>query len=138
MKRLIASTLASIVAVGLVAAAPAIGQPERKTELVDLGKSVDSMLLRYAFEATWVVDDQHILVRDTYRDHYVVTLKDECEKLDMQRGFNFFPALSGSIKAGRQYEVRDRAGPPCDIVRVEKIDQGRANELRAAARANDD
>jgi hypothetical protein len=138
MKKLIALSLASVAVVGL-AAAPAIGQPEKKTELVELGKgSVDTLLLRYAFEATWVVDQKNILLRDTYRDHYVVTLKDECEQLDMQRSFKFFPALAGNILAGRQYEVRDRTGEPCDIVRIEQVDTERANELRAASKARDD
>jgi hypothetical protein len=138
MKKLIALSLASFAVAGLVAA-PAIGQPERKTELVELGKgSVDNLLLRYAFDATWVVDQQHILLRDTYRDHYVVTLKENCEKLDMQREIKFFPALAGNIKSARPYEVRDRAGQPCDIVRIEQVDDARANELRAASNARDD
>jgi hypothetical protein len=139
MKKLIGLSLASLAVVGLVAAAPAMGQPERKTELVELdGKAVDSMLLRYAFDATWAVDEQHILVRDTYRDHYLVTLKNECEKLEMQRGIKFFPALTGRIRASLSYEVRDPVGQPCDISRVEQVDQARANELKAASKANAD
>jgi hypothetical protein len=143
MKKLIGLSLASFALAGaalaLAAAAPAVGQPEKKTELVELdGKAVDSMLLRYAFDATWAVDEQHILVRDTYRDHYLVTLKSECEKLEMQRGIKFFPALAGRIRASLRYEVRDPVGQPCDITRVEQIDQERANELKAASKANDD
>jgi len=135
MKRLIATSLAIVAVAGLVAASPALGQPERKTELVELGESVDTLLLRYGFEATWVVDNQNILLRDTYRDHYVVTLKEACEQLDLQRSFKFFPALSGHVRTGRIYEVRNPSGPPCDIARIEQIDDARAVELRAAVAA---
>jgi hypothetical protein len=138
MKKLIGLSIASLAAVGLLAAAPAMGQPEKKTELVKLGgESVDSMLLRYAFDATWVVDSQNILLRDTYRDHYLVSLKDGCDALvDIKRSFKFVPALTGSIRAGRTYEVRNSVGAPCDIVKIEQIDDARAQELRAAVAAN--
>ena len=136
MKKLIGLSVASLAAVGLVTAAPAMGQPEKKTELVELGKSVDTLLLRYGFEATWVVDSQNILLRDTYRDHYLVTLKDGCDALvDIKRSFKFFPELSGSLRAGRTYEVRNSVGAPCDIAKVEQIDDARAAELRAAVAA---
>ena len=113
-------------------AAPAMAQGDKKTELVELnGKSVDSLLLRYAFDATWAIDDSHILLRDTYRDHYYITLKAPCEKLDMHRDIGFTPALVGRIRASLHYEVRDAVGSPCDIVRVEQIATDRATELKA-------
>jgi hypothetical protein len=133
MKNLIAPVVALVLAVGGVVAAPALAQQQTKTALVELdGGQVDTMLLRYPFEATWVIDDTHILLRDTYRDHYLITLKAPCKKLDMQRGINFVPALSGRIKASLTYEARDAVGPPCDITRVEQIADTKAAELRAS------
>ena len=59
MKTLIQALLATLITAAGLAAAPALGEPARKTELVDLdGKSVDSMKLSYDFDAVWVVDDQ--------------------------------------------------------------------------------
>jgi Family of unknown function (DUF6491) len=133
MKRMIASLAGVIAATGVLAATPAVAQPDQKTELVNEdGQSVDSLLLRYAFDATWVIDDTHILMRDTFRDHYYVTLKEPCEKLDMQRDIKFVPALTGRILSSRRYETRDAAGPPCDIVKLEQIGSERAAELRAS------
>jgi hypothetical protein len=95
------------------------------------GSEVRTMLLRYPFEATWVIDETHILMRDTYRDHYLITLKEPCMKLGMQRGIHFVPALSGRIKASLTYEARDKVGPPCELTRVEQIEDAKAIELRA-------
>ena len=95
------------------------------------GAEVRTMLLRYPFEATWVIDDTHILLRDTYRDHYLITLKAPCQKLEMQRGIEFVPNLAGRVKASLTYEARDRVGPPCELSRVEQIEDAKAIELRA-------
>ena len=135
MRKLIASMLAAVMATGAFAVAPAMAQEAQKTGMIEDGKPVDNLLLRYAFDATWVVDTQHVLMRDTYRDHYVLTLKEPCEALDMQRGFNFVPALSGQVREGRRYELRNYKGAPCDITQIEKIDNARAAELRAAVAA---
>jgi len=131
MKRFIAPVIAIAVAAGFVAA-PVVAQGDTKTVLVEKGGAqVDTMLLRYPFDATWVIDDTHILMRDTYREHYLITLKAPCKKLEMQRGIQFVPALSGRIKASLTYEARDTAGPPCDLTRVEQIEDAKAAELRA-------
>ena len=132
MKKLVAGVVGSILMAGAMMAAPALGQTERKTDIVDLGgKSVDSLLLRYGFDATWAIDTQNILLRDTYRDYYKVTLKAPCPKLEMDRGIRFFPALSGRVYSHLRYEVRDPASQPCDIGRIEKIEQDAALALRA-------
>jgi hypothetical protein len=132
MRRFIAPVIAVAVAAGFAASAPALAQGDAKTVLVKLdGTQVDTLLLRYPFDATWVIDDTHILLRDTYRDHYLITLKAPCQKLEMQRGIQFVPALSGRIKASLTYEARDKAGPPCDLTRVEQIADTKAAELRA-------
>jgi hypothetical protein len=132
MKRFIAPVFAFAAAAGLVAVAPALAQGDTKTILVEKdGTQVDTMLLRYPFDATWVIDDTHILLRDTYRQHYLITLEAPCKKLEMQRGIQFVPALSGRIKASLTYEARDKAGPPCDLTRVEQIESAKAAELRA-------
>jgi hypothetical protein len=135
MKRLIASSLATLMAAAALAAAPAAGQPEKKTELVELdGRSVDRMQLRYDFDAAWVIDNRSILYRDTIRDHYLVTLKEACKQLDVRRrGFHFFPSWSWQLLSSNTYEVRPRRGPECDVGRIEKVDKTRANALRDAA-----
>jgi hypothetical protein len=119
MKKLIASTLAWVVVVGL-GAAPAQGQPANKTELVELdGKHVARMQLRYDFDAVWLVDNQNILYRDVSRDYYLVTLQKACEPLDIRSvDFNFHPAWSWELRASRAYEVRPGAGPRCDVART--------------------
>jgi hypothetical protein len=111
--------------------APAAAQTP-KTVLVDKdGEAVDTLLLRYKFDAMWAVGQDRILLRDTYRDHYLLTLEAPCEKLDMDRSVTFVPELAGRIKASLTYEARDRAGPPCDIAKVEWIGDERAAALRA-------
>jgi hypothetical protein len=135
MKRFIAPVIAIALAAGPVASALAQAAP--KTVLVELdGTQVDTMLLRYPFDATWVIDETHILMRDTYRQHYLITLEAPCKKLEMQRGIKFVPALSGRIKASLTYEARDKAGPPCDLTRVEQIENTKAAELRASINDN--
>jgi hypothetical protein len=135
MKRLIASSLVTLMTAAALTAAPALGEPTRKTELVELdGKSVDRLQLRYDFEAPWVVDNQKILWRDTHRDYYLVTLKEVCEPLDIRSlNFSFFPAWSWQLLASHAYEVRPQAGAWCDVARIEQVDDARANALREAA-----
>jgi len=133
MKTFIASVLAAgLAASGLVA--PAIAQTAPETELVSLeGKHVDTMLLRYSFDATWLVDSQHILLRDTYLDYYVVSLRAPCSWLDDQatyKSFFFFPELSGNLRAGRIYEVRNDGRKPCTISSVKHVPTAQAAELK--------
>jgi hypothetical protein len=49
----------------------------------------------------------------------------------MDRAIKFFPALNGRVYSHLRYEVRDRASQPCDIGRIEKIEQDAALALRA-------
>jgi hypothetical protein len=135
MKTLIAPMIAAALAAGAFAVAPAMAQETPKTAMIEDGKPVDSLLLRYAFDATWAVDTQHVLMRDTYREHYLLTLKAPCEALDMQRGFKFVPVLNGRVRESLRYELRNYKGEPCDIAQIEKIDNTRAAELRAAVAA---
>ncbi len=131
MKSLIASVMVSAaMAAGL--AAPALAQDAKHTQLVDdKGATVESLLLRYAFEATWVLDNERILVRDTHRDHYLISLKDKCEELDKDKPFAFFPTLQDRVRASLHYEVRSKAGPYCDIGKIEEINAQAAASLRA-------
>jgi hypothetical protein len=134
MKRLIALSLVTLMAAAGLAAAPALGEPTRKTELVELdGKSVDTMQLRHAIDATWVVDNQNILYRDTSRDYYLVTLKEACRQLEVRRSFDFFPAVSWELREDRTYEVRPQAGPHCGVARIAQVDDARADALRDAS-----
>lgn len=133
MKRMIA-TLVTVVTVAGLAAAPAPAEPTRKTELVELGKTVDKLQLYYDVDAVWLVDNQNILYRDTYRDHYLVTLKAACKQLEVRgRGFNFFPSWSWQLLATRTYEVRPEAGERCGVAKVEQVDDAKADRLRDAA-----
>jgi hypothetical protein len=136
MKSLIASVMVSA-AMAAGFAAPVVAQDARHTQLVDgKGATVDSLLMRYGLEATWVIDNQRILIRDTHRDHYLISLKDKCEELDKDKSFGFFPALKDRVRASLHYEVRSRAGPYCDIGKIEKINSEAAASLRAELARN--
>lgn len=137
------TSLVTLMTAAALAAAPALGEePARKTELVELdGTSVDIIQLRHDFDAAWVIDNRSLLYRDTSRDHYLVTLKEPCKQLDIRRrSFNFFPSWSWRLLSSNTYEVRHETGlgtgqatgQPCDVARIEKIDETRANTLRDA------
>lgn len=129
MKKFIGSVISVAFAVTAFAA-PAIAEPDVKTQLVDgSGKQVDSLLLRYGFDATWVLDDQKVLLRDTYLDHYLVTLAAPCEWMDRSTAFKFFPALTNRVRAARSYEVRDNIHENCDIAKLEKLSTDAAKAL---------
>jgi hypothetical protein len=135
MKKMFAAAAAALAATA--ALAPAVAAPERKTEIVDQGKAVDSLLLRYVFEGTWVLDKQSILMRDSYRDHYLVTLEKPCGWIELSHPFSFFPSLSDRVLAGRVYEVRDNVHEICTISKIEKISREAAQGLRAKLAAED-
>jgi hypothetical protein len=135
MKTLIKSVIVSATLLA-GAAAPALAQARSGentgTVMVNgKGATVDSLLLQWAFDATWVIDNKRILMRDEHRDHYLITLKESCEKLDMDRGFNIVPTLTGRIYSSLNYEVRDKAGPYCDIGKIEQVNSEQAASLRA-------
>lgn len=115
--------------------ARAIKQGDRKTELVALdGKSVDRIQLRYDFDGTWLIDIQNILYRDTFRDYYLVTLKEACKQLDIRSlRFRLYPSWSWQLRADRTYDVRSEVGAHCDVAKIEQIDRARADALREAA-----
>ncbi len=130
MKRLVAIGLGMLLA-GAAAMAPAVAAPERRTETVDDGKAVDSLLMRYRFDATWVLNPTSILLRDTYREHYLLTLKESCGWIELSNPFTFFPELKQRVRADRSYEIRDNLHENCDIARIEKVSSETARELRA-------
>jgi hypothetical protein len=133
MKRLIASSL--VILMTLAAPAAAAEELARKTELVDVdGRSVDRLQLRYHFDAGWVIDNQNLLYRDTNRDHYLVTLKEACKQIDVRsRQFRFFPSWSWELLATKTYEVKPEVGQECDVAKIARVDESRANTLREAA-----
>jgi hypothetical protein len=133
MKRIVASLLALTTAATL-AATPALAE-SRKTELIDLdGKNVDVIQLRYDMDAGWVIDNRTLLYRDTSREHFLVTLKEACKQIDNRgRSFKFFPSWSWRLLASNTYEVRPEVGQECDVARIEKIDETKANALRDSA-----
>jgi hypothetical protein len=113
----------------------ALGEPVRKTELVELnGKSVDTMPVLYDFNSAWLVDHKNIVYRDRHDDYYLVTLKEVCEQLeDRNRRFDFYPSPSWQLLASKAYVVHTRDGPSCDVARIEQLDDGRAKALRDAS-----
>ncbi len=131
MKRLIASSLATLIAAAALAG-PAVAQAERRTELIALnGQSVDRMQLRHDFHAVWVVDNRTLLYRDATRDYYLVALKEACEPLDIRSlSFSFHPGDRWQLRASHAYEIRPEAGAYCDVARIEQIDDARAKPLR--------
>jgi hypothetical protein len=134
MKKLVASSLV-ILMTAAVLAAPALAGPDKKTELVALdGKSVDTMRLRDDFDAVWVVDTQRVLYRDDRRAYYLVTLDEACPSLGIRsKEFSFHPAWSWQLRTNSAYEIRPYVGSACDVSRIEKIDEAKADPLRAAA-----
>jgi hypothetical protein len=134
MKRLLASSLVTLVTLMAIAAPPALAESGRKTELVELGASVDRMQLRHDFDAGWVIDDQNVLYRDVIRDHYLVTLREACKQLDVRgRRFSFFPSWSWQLLASNTYEIQPSAGQECRVAKIEKVDADRAKALRDSA-----
>lgn len=134
MKGLIASSFVVLMTAATLAA-PAVAGPEKKTELIALdGRSVDKMPLRDDFDATWVIDTQRVLYRDDRRAYYLVTLKDACPSLEIRSlGFAFHPAWSWQLRDNFAYEIRPQAGSRCDVARIEKMDDAKAEPLRDAA-----
>jgi hypothetical protein len=116
---------------GAAAMSPAVAAPERRTEIVDNGMAVDSLLMRYRFDATWVLNPTSILLRDTYREHYLLTLEKPCRWIELSNPFAFFPELKQRVRAALSYEVRDNLHETCDIARIEKVSSETARELRA-------
>jgi hypothetical protein len=135
LERHVKSLIASVMVLAAMAAGlatPALAQDAKHTQLLDdTGAAVDSLLLRYDFEATWVIDNERILVRDTQRNHYLISLKGKCAELDKDRSFAFFPVLKDRVRASLHYEVRSKAGPYCDIGKIEEINAQAAASLRA-------
>jgi hypothetical protein len=121
---------------GAAVVAPAVAAPERKTELVDDGKAVDSLLLRYGFESTWVLDVQSILMQDAYREYYLVTLEEPCEWIERPFPFAFAPKLHDRVRASLTYDVRDDQHEDCRVAKIEKVSLETAKGLRAKLAAN--
>jgi hypothetical protein len=134
MKKLIVVSLVALMGAAVLAT-PALAGPDKKTELVALdGKSVAKMPLRDDFDATWVLDTQRILFRDDRRAYYLVTLKEACPSLTIRSlNFSFHPGWSWQLRDDFSYEVRPQAGSPCDVARIEKMDDAKADPLRDAA-----
>lgn len=124
----------SLVGLAMAFVAPAVGEPEQKTELVRAdGQRVDVMPLYYQFSDTWVIDAQNVLWRDDSRDYYLVTLKDDCAQLEERRPFQFHPGNPWRLSSDRSYEIRPQAGPFCKVSRITQVDDTRGAALRESA-----
>lgn len=135
MRRLVASSLVILATIGGLAAAPAVGQPQKKTELVALdGNQVDRIPLRHEITSVWLVDAQNILYRDAMRAYYLVTLEAACEPLTIKgRDFSFHPGNTWVLRTDRTYEVRLEAGPRCGVAKIARVDRSQAEGLRDAS-----
>lgn len=111
----------------MLAAPAAMAEP--RTELVKDGKAVNNMLLRYKFDAVWVVDAERILSRDVNFDHYLVTLDKPCNWLLLQKEFYFYP-MGDRLRQSLPYDIRDDENPNCNVKRIETIDRQTAQTLR--------
>ena len=131
MTKLIATTLA----VAMLTSAPALAEPEAKTELVGHdGQRVQALPLKYDFHSAWVVDTQRVLYRDYSQQYYLVTLKAACSPLAIKgRSAAFFPDPQWRLQAKRSYEIRPLAGEPCDVAQIAKIADSQASPLRENA-----
>lgn len=132
MKRMIALSLVAFMAT----VAPALAEPVQKTELIGPdGKSVDGMVLHYDFSSAWLIDNQNILWRDNSRTYYLVTLKEACEPLDIRgRSLSFHPETSWRLMETHSYEIRPEAGAPCNVARIERMNDERGAATRISAK----
>lgn len=117
----------------ITALSPTVAEPVRKTDVLDAGKAVPDLQLRYGFNGAWVIDTKNVMWRDTSHAHYLVTLSAECKQLANRRPFDFFPSDSTQVFASRSYQVRPMAGERCDVAKIERLDSVRANALRESA-----
>lgn len=106
------------------------GAAERKTDLVEDGKPVETMSLRDDFNATWVLDQTRVLMRDTYFKNYLITLAKPCVWLQPSVGFSINPVLKPRARASLDYVIRDGAHEDCRIARVETVEAKAAQEMR--------
>ena len=132
MKRLVALSFAMFVA----AAAPAQAEPGRKTDLINTsGESVERIKLSYEFSEPWVIDNRNVLWRDSSQTYYLVTLSEPCAPLDIRgRSLSFSPASPWRLMDSHAYKIRPEAGAPCEVSRIEQMDEARGKAVRLTAR----
>lgn len=125
---------ASLVSLSLLAGAPALAEPEAKTELIKDGQRVQQLPVRNNFYASWVIDTQRVLYLDTSQSYYLVTTKADCSPLAIKgRSVAFFPDTQLSLKSSRTYELRPEAGARCGVSQVAKLDEQAGKSLRDTA-----
>lgn len=125
---------AALISLSLLAGAPALAEPEAKTELIKDGQRVQSLPVRNNFYGGWVIDTQRVLYLDTSQDYYLVTTKADCSPLAIKgRSVAFFPDTQLSLRSSRTYELRPEAGERCGVSQVAKLDEAAGKSLRAAA-----
>lgn len=103
-------------------AAPAMGDEQRRTDLVIGGKAVDSFYMRSgAVEQLWVLNDQNVLMRNPQRDLYLISFAEGCSWIDRMENFQFVPALGGNMRAGKSYEARNRDERVCKVAGIREV-----------------
>lgn len=125
---------AALVSFSLLAGAPALAEPEAKTELIRDGQRVQHLPVRNDFYAAWVIDTQRVLYIDITQSYYLVTTKADCSPLAIKgRTVAFFPDTQLSLREARTYELRPEAGERCGVSQVAKLDKVDGKLLRDSA-----
>lgn len=128
MKTIVAAALG----LAMLGGAPALAEPDAKTELVgNGGKRVDALPLKYEFWGAWVVDTQRVLYLDASHTYYLVTTQQACSPLAIKgRSVAFFPDARWRLQESRSYELRPQAGEPCRVSQIAKLVESDAKSLR--------
>jgi len=125
---------AALVSLSLLSGAPALAEPETKTELINGGERVQHLSVRNPYYAAWVIDTQRVLYIDTTQSYFLVTTKADCSPLAIKgRTVAFFPDTQLSLRESRTYELRPEAGQRCDVSQVAKLDKTDGKRLRDGA-----
>lgn len=125
---------AALVSLSLLSGAPALAEPEAKTELIKDGQRVQQLPLRYHFYASWVIDTQRVLYLDSSQSYYLVTTKADCSPLAIKgRSVAFFPDTQLNLRTSRTYEIRPEAGERCGVSQIAKLDEAAGKPLRDSA-----
>lgn len=125
---------AALVSLSVLAGAPALAEPEAKTELIRDGQRVQQLPVHNGFYAAWVVDTQRVLYLDTSQSYYLFTTKADCSPLAIKgRTVAFFPDTQLSLRESRTYELRPEAGARCGISQIAKLGEAHGKQLRDSA-----
>ena len=79
---------------------------------------------RYKYDATWVLNPTHVLLRNTRFEYLLVTFAKPCSQTDRDDvPISFVPELQGRVYASLVYEARqhEKMQPACDITKLQYV-----------------